>query len=676
MAKSSSHIDKGFKGFLAHNSRESYSHSQVFFDEKNELWNNKDEAFEIYRAELKVRGAKYEERIKQSLQKNALTHLSMIVNLEQHHSLDDLKPLNNFIENRLDTKIFQVGIHRDEGKLVSKEDEDIMLVSGEDFFANLDDKQLYYDKGYTKPVNMYEWVFEKNYHAHVEFMGLDSEGMAIKRNRLTRTFLQELQDLTAETLNMERGQKYRSYSKEQMQQIKAELKPKKEYVSERAYAQAFNVVAKEMGYYFEKKSKRVDTHPYKKQAKVKNDAVKKAKESWKEVTKKLRAELQAEKAIRPQYAWLEQRKKELEQLVKLKELAYLDAIKLLKTEHSDIMQSLIQENQKLKDENEQLRTDQRSNYERTLEQIDRATDDLSRTTEADIIRVTEAYQAKRGAEEVNRSIEHSTHHINGVFGKLQRDIQKVTLEKKIAQLEAEVTIKTTATKEKNAQIVSYATTIEQKDQKIAKMESAAQSSALEMEALKNQVPVIKEVEIVKELPAKISFDDVKNFHIKYQDENMTIDDMIKHKNKRINQLQEQNASKDTALDQKDAQIADLEKELEEDNEWIYTDEVREVLDISETYVDEVQVTWKDKAEELKETVEKLEKTISTLNRVVSGMKKILNKVFDAFNIKIGEDAKLEEIEKELDSKLSLFNPPNDDIKIPSTLNKSNNPNFP
>jgi len=130
MAKSSAHIEPGNAGYFSHNSRQSFSQSQVFFDETNEVDLTKEEAFKIFRSELAARGNDYEERVGQKLQQNTVTHLSAIVNLEQHHTLDNLNPLLHFIEERLDTKIIQRAIHRDEGKLVHKTTGEI-LTSGE-----------------------------------------------------------------------------------------------------------------------------------------------------------------------------------------------------------------------------------------------------------------------------------------------------------------------------------------------------------------------------------------------------------------------------------------------------------------------------------------------------------------------------------------------------------------
>ena len=310
MAKSSTHIAPGGLGYFAHNSRESFSNSQVFFDEPNELWHTKDEAFKMFRSELAARSDAYTNRTKQKLQKKTVTQLSAVVNLHADHSMSDLREIADYLERELDTKVVQLSIHRDEGKLVHRTTGQV-LTSGEHFFANPKNEQLYFDKEYKKPIDtgiMGDWDIEKNYHAHIEMMGLDSTGKSIKRD-LSTHFFRKLQDFTAETLGMERGQKSQSYSKEQMQSIKSRLKPKSEYENDKAYGKAFSDTAKELGIFIERKSsKRKDTHEYKNEKARENEANAKALAKLKDVqaeNTRLRAKLKEQSASREQYAELE-----------------------------------------------------------------------------------------------------------------------------------------------------------------------------------------------------------------------------------------------------------------------------------------------------------------------------------------------------------------------------------
>ena len=286
MAKSSIHIQSGNAGFLAHNSRERDTKNSIFFDEKNECSHTQKEAFKIYRNELEKRSEAYTKRTKQKLQKKAITHLSAIVNLNSNHTLKDLQPLIKHLEDTLDTKVFQVAIHRDEG--------------------HIDDN--------SNP--------KKNYHAHIEFLGLDSKGASV-RKKLTKKYLSELQNKTAEILKMERGINY----------------------------------AKER----KKRPKRLDTYDFKnaKKNEQKNRLAK--QKELKEEIKRLREQLKQQHAKREDYANLEQLNRELKEQIKAKELTVAE----LETKVADLEEQLrvvrrlrkreMDEIEKLKTENTTLK---------------------------------------------------------------------------------------------------------------------------------------------------------------------------------------------------------------------------------------------------------------------------------------------------------------------------------
>jgi len=330
MGKSSGHIGGGSGGNTSHNSREKFSFSQVFFDEQNQFDKNQKDAMKMFRDLLRERSEKYTERTGQKLQKNSVTHLSTIINLLPEHELKDLDPIVEFLEEKLDTKVFQTAIHRDEGKLVHKTTGEI-LTSGKHFFADPKTKEHYFDKEYTKPLDLDEYKVEKNYHAHIEFMGLDSDGKSIRRE-LNKRFLVEYQDFLAETLGMERGKKSQSYNKEQMKKINAKLKKIEEYPTKRDYAKAFNKVAKDLGYFIDKskKTKRLDTHDFKAMKARENEilapVLAKQKDLKAEISK-LRAELKESGAGRSEYAELEQLNCDLKAKIKQKDLT-IEELKL------------------------------------------------------------------------------------------------------------------------------------------------------------------------------------------------------------------------------------------------------------------------------------------------------------------------------------------------------------
>lgn len=307
MGKSSIHLQTAKGGSIIHNSRENYSKSVVFTDEKNELWNDSKTAFKMFRDELEIRSNAYTTRTKQKLQKNTSTMLSAVTNLEQHHTLKDLEKIKDYLEKEFDTKVIQMAIHRDEGKLVKKDDESIKLVSGIDFFLNEKNNKLYFDNKFEKEINMNEWNIEKNYHGHFEMLGIDSLGKSI-RTKMNIYKLSQMQDFTAKVLGMER-------TKSNVQTVEKNGVKKVERISTN-------------------NKKRLDTNEFKEAKKIENETVKKNKSNTKEdleklksETKELREQLKEYKAIREDYKKLDDLNKSLQEQLKAKEIDLETALK-------------------------------------------------------------------------------------------------------------------------------------------------------------------------------------------------------------------------------------------------------------------------------------------------------------------------------------------------------------
>jgi len=170
--KSSIHIEKGNLGYCFHNTRQKPTTNSIFSREKNEYNNNALQAIELYKNELQKRQTAYTQRTGKKLHKNTITHLSAIVNLDEKHTLNDLKKVAGYLEETLGTKVFQIALHKDEGYI----DEE----TGE--------KHI-------------------NYHGHLEMIGLDEQGNSVRR-KLTRSYLIQLQNKVSEILQMERGINY------------------------------------------------------------------------------------------------------------------------------------------------------------------------------------------------------------------------------------------------------------------------------------------------------------------------------------------------------------------------------------------------------------------------------------------------------------------------------------
>ncbi|MPB31448.1 hypothetical protein YZ09_007255, partial [Campylobacter fetus] len=223
MAISSIHFASGHAGYFAHNSRESHTNNAIFSDEQNYCSATNSEAFEVFKQELSIRSNAYFERTGQKLQKNTQTHISAIFNFNKDTTPEQAHKVAEYLENLLDTKVVQLAMHRDEGHIIEDDNQDMHDAL----------KHLKVDNAI------------KNYHGHIELMGLDSKGYSI-RKKLDKPMLREIQTEVAKILGMERGRDT-SYSKEEYQKITNELKPQNEYADKKEYNKAFSEKAKELG---------------------------------------------------------------------------------------------------------------------------------------------------------------------------------------------------------------------------------------------------------------------------------------------------------------------------------------------------------------------------------------------------------------------------------------------
>lgn len=181
--KSSIHISKGELSYCFHNTRQKQTSNSIFSTDNNIYDTDALKAIEIYRTELDKREQAYTSRTGRKLHKNTITHLSAIVNLNETHSLDDVKKVAEYLEKTLGTKVFQIAIHRDEGYI----DED------------------------TKEKHI-------NYHAHLELLGLDEKGNSVRR-KFSRSYLISLQSEVAKILNMDRGINYTKEKKKRPKRL-------------------------------------------------------------------------------------------------------------------------------------------------------------------------------------------------------------------------------------------------------------------------------------------------------------------------------------------------------------------------------------------------------------------------------------------------------------------------
>ncbi len=215
MRKSSIHFEHNKEvkvGYFYHNSREKPTANSIFSTQDNYCNIDGKTAMENFFDELKKRELEYSKRTGKKLHKNTIRHISAIVNLDKHHTKEDVKKIIKYLENLLDTKIIQYSLHRDEGHL---------------------------DEETKKPI--------VNYHAHLELVGLDSKGNSIRR-KLDRKMLIKIQDDVSKILNMPRGinytkerkkrpkrldtYEYKEYAKRKVRELKPVLQENKKLKQE------------------------------------------------------------------------------------------------------------------------------------------------------------------------------------------------------------------------------------------------------------------------------------------------------------------------------------------------------------------------------------------------------------------------------------------------------------
>lgn len=265
MAISSIHIEGGKIGFFAHNDRTRKTKNSIFDDEHIFYSCSAQDAIGNFKVELEKRTAAYLKNhpTRTKLHSKTLTHLSAIVNFNKEHTPADIAKVCKYLEKEFDTKVIQFAMHRDEGH-INEQGEKI-----------------------------------KNYHAHIEFMGLDSNGNSIRR-KLDKKSLIELQSMTARLLQMERGA---NYAKEQ--------KPR---------------------------PKRLNTYDFKAMKEAESKAVLATQKQLKEEIAKLRAELQENKAKRADYGALEALNNKLKEEIKDKSLTIEDLSNKLREYQDGVVQ--------------------------------------------------------------------------------------------------------------------------------------------------------------------------------------------------------------------------------------------------------------------------------------------------------------------------------------------------
>lgn len=253
MAKSSINILKNCAGF-SHNDRSEKKQPEYLlplkFRKKNEFDRKADEAKNLLDEYIQEAKENYKKETGQRFQGRVL-FFEAAVNVNENHTLEDIKKLNERIEKEFGFRAVQSAIHRDEGHL-----------------SDDGERAIY------------------NYHCHIVFCNLDKNGKTLLKN-MTKADFTRLQDITAETLQMERG------------------RPAKETGAKHKHHTVFRAEAER------ERAERKNEELKKELAKAKD---------LQEINKQLREDLKEAGASREDYAKLEQLNRELKEQIKAKDL--------------------------------------------------------------------------------------------------------------------------------------------------------------------------------------------------------------------------------------------------------------------------------------------------------------------------------------------------------------------
>jgi hypothetical protein len=340
-----------------------------------------------------------------------------VINIEEHHTIEDIENLFKNLNRKFDGgfKLFDVAIHKDEGVFIQtkhnvndltfnsktlkiyKDDIDvtndvISFAPNKDIFYNPDNKKWYKEKAFKNEFDTSKLQIKYNLHAHANFTKWEeSTG---KNIRTLKGEMRKIQDITAECLEMQRGE------------INSNTKRMNHYQLKKLYS---------------------DNNELKKV----NIELLATIQELKEANAELRAELKENGAIREDYSKLEALNRDLKLSVKNRDLT----IEAMNAKFSELKNKL------LKEKNEALESAKSTNisheeektaYRQSIEELKKEI-----TKKDDLIFGMKINYGKLEKEKVN-FIERNESLEKNIFIKLQ---QNEKLEKEKEHLEAVVELR-------------------------------------------------------------------------------------------------------------------------------------------------------------------------------------------------------------------------------------------
>ena len=183
MAISSFNIKPAKRNSFWHNAREAVVTYTIDDKRRNQVDRSAKDAIRYYSSLLQEAVKNYTQRTGQKIQTREEKFLwEAIVNLNAHHTIQDVQKLARELENKYGWQPVQIAVHRDEGYIDAKG-----------------------RKNY-------------NYHAHIVFFMLDKNGIyRFKKREFGAKKMSYIQDFVAEMLGMERGKSKKITKRERLE---------------------------------------------------------------------------------------------------------------------------------------------------------------------------------------------------------------------------------------------------------------------------------------------------------------------------------------------------------------------------------------------------------------------------------------------------------------------------
>ncbi|MGE4511931.1 MAG: hypothetical protein AB7D43_12605, partial [Sulfurimonadaceae bacterium] len=170
MATASINIQKASSHAFAHNDRSDKVTYLIDDPKENECNRSASEAKSLLDQYVEEAKQYRRENGLRAMKSDTVKSVEAVINLNAGHNLKDVEDLAKQIEKEFGFRAVQIAVHRDEGHVTE------------------DGRK------------------EKNYHAHIVMCNLKPDGTTIQRTMKPKD-MARLQDITAETLGMERGER-------------------------------------------------------------------------------------------------------------------------------------------------------------------------------------------------------------------------------------------------------------------------------------------------------------------------------------------------------------------------------------------------------------------------------------------------------------------------------------